>query len=161
MSFFSNLLTGGATNLIDAVGNAINKNVTSDEERISLENEIQKAEIEYKVEMRSLDVKEAGLYLAGIDSARDNQTQIQESENASWLSKNTQYILAFLVILLCMGMFAKALFGGLGDNPVVMMILGGLLGYNGQVISYFFGASRDSGEHTKKMSAIINGNGNK
>jgi len=159
MSILSNLFAGGAANVIDAVGNAVDKVFTSDEQRISLENEIRRAEMSYKAEMKSLDIKETGLYLADVDSARDNQSRVQESENASWLSKNTQPLLALILVGLCFGMFGKVLFHGLNTNPqtsnITMMILGGLISVLGQVVSYFFGASRDAGENTKKISDII------
>lgn len=165
MGLFSNLFAGGTANLVESVGTAIDKVFTSDEQRISLENEIRKAELSHKAEMRSLDIKEEGLYLADTDSARDNQSRVQESENASWLSKNTQPLLALVLVGLCFGMFGKVLFDGLNTNPqtsnIVMMILGGLISVLGQVVSYFFGASRDSGEHTKKMSDIITRPGGK
>ncbi len=159
MNFLSSLFAGGAANVIDAVGNAVDKVFTSDEQRISLENEIRRAEMSHKAEMKSLDIKETGLFLGDIDSARDNQSRVQESENASWMSKNIQPILAVGLILLCFCMFGKILFSGISSNPnesnIIMMILGGLLGVMGQVVSYFFGASRDTGEHTKKITDII------
>jgi len=157
--FFGGLFTGGAANIIETVGNVVDKFHTSDEQRISLENEMKRAEMSYKAEMKSLDIKETGLYLADIDSARDNQSRVQESENASWLSKNTQPLLALLLVGLCFGIFGYVLFGGLKMNPqtsnVTMMILGGLIGVLGQVVSYFFGSSRSSGEKTKQISSII------
>jgi len=163
--FFGGLFTGGAANIVQTVGNVIDKFHTSDEQRISLENEIRKAEMSYKVEMKSLDIKETGLYLADVDSARDNQSRIQESEHSSWLSKNTQPLLALLLVGLCFGMFGNVLFGGLDTDPqtsnITMMILGGLISVLGQVVSYFFGASRDSGENTKKMSEIASKINNK
>jgi len=159
MGILSNLFAGGAASLVDSVGNVIDKFHTSDEQRISLENEIRRAEMSYKAEMKSLDIKETGLYLADVDSARDNQSRVQESENASWLSKNTQPLLALLLVGLCFGMFGKVLFDGLNTNPqtsnITMMILGGLISVLGQVVSYFFGSSRSSGEKTKQISNII------
>jgi len=158
MGILSNLFAGGAASLIESVGKAIDKNLTSDEERISLENEIQKAEMEHKAEMRSLDIEETGLYLADVDSARESQTRIQESEHSSWLAKNTQHVVTYIVTIAAFAIFAAALFGGLSDNPVVMMILGGILAYESQILSYYFGSSRESGENSKKMSDMI-GNG--
>ena len=160
MSFLTSLFAGGASTLIETVGTVIDKVVTSDEEKISLENEIRRAEMSYKVEMKALDIEKTGLLLEDVDSARHNQSRIQESENSSWLAKNTQPLLALVLVGACFGMFGRVLFGGLSTNThesnITMMILGGLISVLGQVVSYFFGASRDSGESTKKMSDMIN-----
>lgn len=157
MSFLTSLFSGGAGNLIKSVGDAVDQMVTSDQERLELENESRRAEMEHKTEMRSLDVKETGLYLQDSASARDFQARVQESENAGWLAKNIQPILALLLVVLTFAMFGRALFGNIDPNSnestITMMILGALVSIDTQIVSYFFGASRDSGENAKIQSS--------
>lgn len=57
-NFFSNLFSAGASSLVSAVGDAIDKNFTTDEERKELDNEMAKARIQYDVEMAHIDLKE-------------------------------------------------------------------------------------------------------
>ena len=44
-NFFANLIGSGAANLVDSIGDAINKNVTTDQERLELSNELAKAQL--------------------------------------------------------------------------------------------------------------------
>jgi len=87
-NFLANLFSAGASSLVEAVGNAIDKNFTSDEERKELEAEVAKASMQYEVEMATLGLEESKAYFADSDSAREHQSRVQESEYASWLSKN-------------------------------------------------------------------------
>lgn len=159
MSFLSGLFSAGGSNIIESVGEAIDKIVTSDEERLELENEQRRAEMDHKSQMRAFDIQETGLFLADTSSARDSQSRIQESENAGWLSKNIQPFLAILLILLTFFMFGRALFGGVAadshESTITMMILGALVTIDTQIVSYFFGASRDSGENLRKAQLSI------
>ena len=152
MSFLTTLFSSGAGNLVKSVGEAIDKVVTSDEERIALENEMQRAELDYKIQERALDVKETALYVEDLSSAREQQSRVQESENASWLSKNIQPFLALLVMCGTIFVFAHILFIGMGNTKesIVMMVLGALIAIATQIISYFFGASRSGDDHIMK-----------
>lgn len=83
MGILSSILTGGAGNLIKELGDAIDKNTTSDAERIALKNEIQKVVLEY-------EDKEAERR-AKLDISADEQTTLRlQSDNTSdnKMSKN-------------------------------------------------------------------------
>jgi len=99
-NFLTNLFSAGASSLVNAVGDAIDKNVTSDEERKDLENEIEKAKLNYEVEMKSLGINETKAYLSDTASARENQSRVQESSEAGFLAKNVHPILALVIFLL-------------------------------------------------------------
>jgi len=71
-NFLTNLFSTGATSLIDAVGDAIDKNITSDEERKELENELEKAKLTYDVEMKNPGLEKEKVYLNDTASAREN-----------------------------------------------------------------------------------------
>lgn len=51
------------------------------------------------LENRKIDLQDKALDTDNTKNARDTNSRIQESPNASWLAKNTIYIIAFLVII--------------------------------------------------------------
>lgn len=164
MSFFTDLFSSGASNLITAVGDAIDKNVTSDQERKELDNEFAKASMQHEEQMATLGVQETQAYLADTASARDNQSRVQESEHASWLAKNVQPLLAFAIIGLTFILYAVVVYGSTKDDflrpetkDVVIYILGALTTVATQVVSYFFGSSSGSADKSKTISSIAKG----
>ncbi len=165
MGFLTDLVSGGATSLVTAVGDAIDKNVTSDKEKLELENELAKANIQYEVQIATLGLQEKQAYLADTASARDNQSRVQESEHASWLSKNVQPMLAVAIIALTFFMYWYIAFSDESTNKltapnspmkdIVIYILGALTTVATQVVSYFFGSSVGSADKSKAINAIM------
>lgn len=51
------------------------------------------------IENRKIDLEEKKIDVGNTENARDSNTRIQESVNASWLAKNAIYIIAFIVII--------------------------------------------------------------
>lgn len=163
-NFLTKLFSAGASSLVDAVGNAIDKNVTSDEERLALQNEIAKASMQYDIEMKALGIEETKAYLADTDSARDNQSRVQESEHASWLSKNVHPILALTIVGLTFAMFWWVIFSGSGIlkeesgmKDIIIYILGALTTITTQVAAYFFGSSQGSADKNKALASFGTG----
>jgi len=155
MGFLDGLFSGAASGLVETVGKAIDNIVTSDEERLKIQETLKKIALQHEKDMAALAVEKERLLFADIDSARDNQSRVQETEHASWLSKNIQPILAFMVCCLTFAIFGKVLFGGdqtQGEHGITMMILGGVLGLVSQIMSYFFGASTDANNLKGKFS---------
>lgn len=165
MSIITDLFSGGASSLVTAVGDAIDKNFTSDEERKELDNELAKSDMQYQVQMATLGLQETEAYLADTASARDNQSRVQESEHASWLAKNVQPILAVCIIALTFFMYWYIVFSGdpkdsvLAQRPemkdIIIYILGALTTIVTQVVSYFFGSSTGSADKSKTISALM------
>lgn len=159
-NFLTNLFSAGASSLVDAVGNAIDKNVTSDEERLSLEAEMKKASMQYEIEKKTLGLEETKAYLADTSSARENQSRIQESEHASVLAKNVHSLLAIFIIGLTFGMYFWIIgFGGddlekKGMKEIVIYILGALTTISTQVAAYYFGSSQGSSDKNKTMASM-------
>jgi hypothetical protein len=158
-NFFTNLFSAGASSFVEAIGTAIDKTVTSDEERKSLENEITKAKMQYEIEMQRLGLEETKAYLADTDSARVNQSRVQESTTASWLAKNVQPVLALGILGLTFFMYAWII----GDNhaldngkkDIVIYVLGALTTIATQVASYFFGSSQGSADKSRTIKAAL------
>ena len=160
-NFLTNLFSAGASSLVNAVGDAIDKNVTSDEERKELENEIEKAKLNYEVEMKSLGINETKAYLDDTASARDNQSRVQESAEAGFLAKNVHPILALVIISLTFFLYYWLIIGSSGQTPVnsemkdiVIYILGALTTISTQVVAYFFGSSKGSKEKQQIISDL-------
>jgi hypothetical protein len=164
-NFLTSLFSSGASSLVTAVGDAIDKVVTSDEERKELDNEISKANMQYQVQMATLGLQETQAYLADTASARDNQSRVQESEHASWLAKNVHPILAVSIIGLTFFMYWYIAFSDESaskimapDSPmkdIVIYILGALTTVATQVVSYFFGSSSGSADKSKALNSIL------
>lgn len=165
MSIITDLFSGGASSLVTAVGDAIDKNFTSDEERKELDNELAKSNMQYQVQMATLGLQETEAYLADTASARENQSRVQESEHASWLAKNVQPMLAVCIIALTFFMYWYIVFSGdpkdsvLAQRPemkdIIIYILGALTTIVTQVVSYFFGSSTGSADKSRTISALM------
>lgn len=162
-NFLTNLFSAGATSLVDAIGDAIDKNVTSDEERKALDNEMGKATLQYDLAMATLGLQEKQTDYADISDARTNQSRVQEAEHASWLSKNVHPTLAIGIIMLTFFMYWYIVFSDKSVTilakdsamkDVVVYILGALTTVATQVVSYFFGSSSGSAEKSKTLNAL-------
>lgn len=90
MSWLTQLFSSATSKVIDSIGNAIDKNVTNDEERDKLKNELTKEINSFK--------KEQLKFIATYDSEVSNR-HANDMKSDSWLSKNIRPLsLAFLTI---------------------------------------------------------------
>lgn len=55
MSFISSMFSGGIGDVVEKVGDAIHKNVTSDKERMALDNEAAKAAQDFNIKLAQMD----------------------------------------------------------------------------------------------------------
>lgn len=164
-NLLTNLLSTGASSLVDAVGTAIDKVFTSDEERKALDNELTRASMQYQVDMANIALQEQVANYGDIDSARQNQSRVQESDHASWLSKNVHPVLAIGILAITFYMYWYIIFSDksatiMSSNmkDVLVYILGALTTVATQVVSYFFGSSTGSTEKSKAINALVNKN---
>lgn len=160
-NFLTSLFSSGASSLVNAVGDAIDKVVTSDEEKKELDNELAKATMQYEAQMAALGLQEKQAYLADVGSARDNQSRVQESEHASWLAKNVHPLLAFSIMGLTFILYTVVIYGSTKEGflrpetkDIVIYILGALTTVATQVVSYFFGSSSGSADKSKALNAL-------
>lgn len=161
-NFLTKLLSSGAGSFVDAVGNAVDKFTTTDEERKALENELAKARMQYDIEVATLGLRETEAYLADTQSARTEQSRVQESQHASWLAKNVQPSLAVAIVGLTFWMYYHIIFGSgtvLKDpnspmKDIVIYVLGALTTVSTQVVSYFFGSSQGSSDKSKLIKNL-------
>lgn len=145
----------GIGDIIKSVGDAADDLLTSDEEIMKLE-----------LEGKMIDASLAKAFLEDTARARDNQSKVQESAHASWLSKNVHSILAVGIIGLTFSMYFLIVFGGMkelfagGMKEIVIYILGALTTVSTQVAAYFFGSSQGSKEKQKSLDTIVKNIGN-
>jgi len=79
MSILGDLFSSGASSLVSSVGSAIDSLVTSDEERLTLKNELKKIDAEYRLKFKELENKA---------EAEITKRQSIDMASDSWLSKN-------------------------------------------------------------------------
>jgi len=152
-------LSGGATTLA-----ADDTADVSDEEKKELANELAKATLQHDAQMAALGLQETQAYLADVANARENQNRLQESEHASWLTKNAQALLAFCITGSAFILFTVVIVGGskgwfadTQNKDIVIYILGALTTVATQVVSYYFGSSSGSKDKSNTLNSIAKG----
>lgn len=129
MSILTKIFSGEGTNLINAVGGILDDVITTKAEKIELANEESKSEREHLLEIKRLGIKEDEMYLSDAQNARDNETLRDNNENASWLSKNINEIIAILfVVPFVISWFITTITIPEISGQAVMLILGYLYG---------------------------------
>lgn len=98
------------------------------------------------VKLREIDAKFKTdiekMYLEDKQSARDTSVALQES-TANWLVKSTGSMIAIGTIIASFTLFVLLLIGTIDmANPAVTLILGFAGGYITQILSFYFGSSK-------------------
>ena len=143
MSWLSDIVGGSAGQIIESVGNVADKFITTDKEREELE--ISKSRL--KLEEFKAEVADRG-------SAREREVKVNESSNASWLSKNISSLLAIGCLILTFAMFYQVLYAQTDPQKenIVIYILGVLSAISTQIVAYYFGSSVGSKEKTELLT---------
>lgn len=159
MSFIKQILAGGLSKTIDSIGDAVDKISTTKEEKMNLQNEIRKAEMNYEIEMQKIGYETEKLSYDDRDSARRRESEVQTSENATRLSKNITVYLAILSTVLCFSLFFCLLFFENiikeSTKDIAIYILGVLSTLLTQIYSYYFGSSQGSQDKNKMLEGKI------
>jgi hypothetical protein len=158
MSFISNLFSGGASTLVDSVGKVLDNVITTKEERMQLDNEIRKSEIQFQVDMKKLSNEEQQMILGDMNSARQREVQVQSSEYATQLAKNVAPYLALGTTILTLTLFFFLIFSTQELPPqkkdIILYVLGVLSAILTQIYSYYFGSSAGSAAKSKTLANI-------
>ena len=146
MSIFSNLFSGGASTLVDSVGKVLDNVITTKSEKLQLANESAKAERDYQLENKRLDIQDRQLSMDDIKGARVMASDIQTSANATKLSKNVAAYLALGTVFLTFVLFFIWAFVEVtqSQKEIVLYILGVLSAIDTQIFSFYFGSSQGS-----------------
>lgn len=160
MGFLQNLFSGGASTLVDSVGNVLDKVVTTKEEKMQLEIEMRKSEMQFQLDMKKLSNEEQQMILGDISSARQREVQMMNSENATKLNRNLMPIMALGTIILVLSLFFVLVFTPTiiqsESKEIVMYILGVLSAVLSQVYGYYFGSSAGSAEKSRTLAGMQN-----
>lgn len=158
MSFLSNLFSGAAGELVKSVGNVVDNVVTTKEEKMQIEQEIKKADLQYQLEEKKLGFLEKQAIYDDISGARKMNVEVQNSSSASWLSKNVSPLLAILTTVITFALFGYLMLNHEEIPPlrrdIILYILGVLSATLTQIYSYYFGSSAGSAEKNKMLESL-------
>lgn len=157
------LFTGGEGKLVNAIGKVADDLITSKEEKALLNIEVQKVVNTHIEEMSKQAIQETESYLKDVQSARDANVQIQNSDKASWLAKNIAYCIdafvilvwGFLTIYLLCVMLAIVKKNDGVDYTAVTAVWGGVTAFAGTIMNFHRGSSKSSEEKTKQIKEMI------
>lgn len=140
MSWFTNVFSSGVSGVIDSVGTAIDKLVTSDEEKMQLKNELIKIELEAKNKADELNFKYE-------EEVTKRHQADMNSDN--WISKSIRPItLIFILIMYSLLSIASGFEFEVTESYVELLGQWGML-----IMSFYFG-----GRTVEKVSQIVKGN---
>lgn len=154
MDFLKNIFGNGASKFVETVGKVFDDLTTSTEEKTILDNEMRKAEMQYKLEEHKLDVEETKAVLADKQNARSIYEKTKDtSDRIAFRIMNWNLpVLAAMVIvnIVCIKFFDSTLLAIISNvlGQVIQMLINERL----TVINFFFGSSQGS----KEKSEIIN-----
>lgn len=157
MGFLDSIFSSGASGIVSAVGGVVDNIVTTKEEKMQLENEIKKAEMQYQIEMRKLNLEETGQVFADVKDARAMASTVQTSANSTKLSKNVGPYLALGTTLLTFALFFALIFGYCeqgNTKEIVLYILGVLSAIVTQIFSFYFGSSQSSKDKNQTIQNL-------
>ncbi|MDA3882997.1 MAG: hypothetical protein PF481_06910 [Bacteroidales bacterium] len=159
-NILAKIFSSEASDLIDSVGKVVDNVTTTKEEKLQLNNELEKSEQNYQLEMQKLTVEEKQLYYQDVDSARKLGTAVQTSEHASKLAKNVSPILALATTAIAFTLFYFVIFKkdvfDQSVKDIVLYILGVLSAILTQIYSYYFGSSQGSANKHKMIADMQN-----
>jgi hypothetical protein len=153
----SKIVSESAGAVVSNIMGGLDELITSKEEKAEIQAKIQ-AEVNRHTEaIQSYDLEETKAYLADNANARDSNAKIQESEHASWLAKNTTYMLAIFVTVGFFGLlFYMMKFHVPAENKDMLNIMLGALGASWVgVTSFFFGSSMSSQKNGETLRNIV------
>lgn len=139
MSWLS-FLTGGASELVDSIGNAIDKNITSDEERGKLRNELVKLNQDFVTKAYEFEAKQAEITAKDRETARNREVELAK---AGKKNITMGVLVAFVLIgMLLLSWFA--LTQDIRERDIFLMIIGVAIAKINDIYGYFFGSSHGS-----------------
>ncbi len=104
---------------------------------------------ELKLEEASIVLEEKKLYFADTNSAREREKAIVERTGKKDINL---YVLAWVVVGGFFILTGILMFKGIGNNPVLDILFGGLVSGFATVLGYFFGSSKGSADKTHLLT---------
>lgn len=160
--FLTKIFGGKVAEIATSITDGLDKLFTSKEEKLAAELKIQEALSGHLEKMEQLAQSEVDMYLKDVQDARANNTKIQESDKASWLSKNVGYIIDLFLAALW-GTITVILFLKIFKITATDVDMVSLLGLHGTVTAVFMtvvnfhrGSSRGSEDKSKELKELRN-----
>lgn len=158
MGFLKDLFSGGANTLVDSVGKVLDNVVTTKEEKMQLENEIRKSEMQFQLDLKKLSLEEQQMVLNDMSNARQREVQMLNAPNTTKLNRNLMPMMALGTILIVLALFYVLIFSPKviqnDSKDIVMYILGVLSAVLTQIYSYYFGSSAGSADKAKTLASM-------
>jgi hypothetical protein len=108
------------------------------------------------MKLAEIDLKQFELHNANTNSARDMNSKIQESAAASWLAKNTAYVLDFVIVGATLGLTWMLFFQGVPDanKELAYSAFGSLVTLCGTVLNFHRGSSQGSRDKNQEIKTL-------
>ena len=155
-NLFQKIFSGGAGQIVESVGNVVDKFVQTKEEKDSANLELRKVVSEELKAMEIEHTKQLEVYQKEMESARNREIQIATAEKAPLLNKIVTPILALTVVALTFILFYMLMFKQVGnEKDIIIYVLGVLSAVCTQIISYYFGSSQGSAQKQNQLDKLI------
>lgn len=139
MSFFSDIFSSSVGEVVGKVGEAVDRLVTSDEERLRLANELKQIEIDAVLKSQEIDVQ--------FDQELTKRLQTDMTSD-SWLSKNIRPLtLIFILVMYSLLSISSGFKFEVTESYVQLLGQWGML-----IMSFYFG-----GRTLEKMTTVVKG----
>ena len=137
MSFITDMFSSSVGAVVDSVGSAIDKLVTSDAEKLALKNELIKIQTDAKLKEQEIDIQYA---------MEATKRQSNDMQSDSWLSKNIRPMtLIFILVMYSLLSISSGFEFEVTESYVSLLGEWGML-----IMSFYF-----SGRTIEKVSSII------
>ena len=137
MSFITDIFSSSVGAVVDSVGSAIDKLVTSDAEKLALKNELIKIQTDAKLKEQEIDIQYA---------MEATKRQSNDMQSDSWLSKNIRPMtLIFILVMYSLLSISSGFKFEVTESYVSLLGEWGML-----IMSFYF-----SGRTIEKVSSII------
>ena len=155
-NLFQKIFSGGAGQIVESVGNVVDKFVQTKEEKDAANLELRKVVSEELKAMEIEHTKQLEVYQKEMESARNREIQIATAEKAPLLNKIVTPILALTVVALTFILFYMLMFKQVGnEKDIIIYVLGVLSAVCTQIISYYFGSSQGSAQKQNQLYKLI------
>jgi len=156
LGFLKNLISGKGSEIIESVGNVADKFITTGQEKEEFKAEIQKEVNRHLETLGEQQNKELEIYLSDVANSREMNTKIQESDKASWLSKNIAYIIDGIFVVSFISMLVLIFMKAVPEENKELFYTGfGVLGAMlSTVVNFHRGTSIGSERKQKQLEKL-------
>lgn len=99
MSIFGKIFGTGAGEILKPVSDILDNVITNKEEKIKAQAELEKVLNDYMIQKEQMANAAVEMYLKDTQDARQMNARVQESDKASWLSKNIAFMIDILLTI--------------------------------------------------------------